>query len=265
VIRRGYADTPHGQQHYRLAGRRGGRVPLVLLHQTPSSSEMFAQVMPRLAADRLVVAPDLAGLGLSDAPDERLTVPVWAEALRATLGRLDLGRCAVLGHHTGASVAVELAASCPALVTRLILSGPPLVERGFLEARIPAVEAALVAGGAHLLAAWRRVGAKAPGLALALQHREAVAALAAGPRYAQAYRAVLGHDLGARLAAVACPTLVVAGPDDPLRPCVDAAMARLGAAAVERAILPRGGTYVFDEHPELIAGVVNRFLSKGDA
>ena len=44
-MRRAYVDLDHGQVHYRTAGT--GR-PLVLLHQTASSSVMYERLAPHL-------------------------------------------------------------------------------------------------------------------------------------------------------------------------------------------------------------------------
>lgn len=52
---------------YREAGPRDAPT-LLLLHGFPSSSHMFRDLMPALAADFHLVAPDYPGFGISDAP-----------------------------------------------------------------------------------------------------------------------------------------------------------------------------------------------------
>ena len=42
--------------------------PVVLLHGWPQHWFMWRDVIPGLASDRRVIAPDLRGLGWSDAP-----------------------------------------------------------------------------------------------------------------------------------------------------------------------------------------------------
>ena len=44
---------------------------VLLLHGFPTSSHMFRNLIPQLAGDYRVVAPDLPGFGFSDAPDHR--------------------------------------------------------------------------------------------------------------------------------------------------------------------------------------------------
>lgn len=52
---------------YREAGPKDAQA-IVLLHGFPSSSRMFATLLPRLAGECHVIAPDYPGFGHSDAP-----------------------------------------------------------------------------------------------------------------------------------------------------------------------------------------------------
>ena len=70
-LRRHYIDYDGGQLHYRRAEPPPGvarRVPVVCLHQTPTSSLEFEPLMRELASDRVVVALDTPGYGGSGGP-----------------------------------------------------------------------------------------------------------------------------------------------------------------------------------------------------
>jgi pimeloyl-ACP methyl ester carboxylesterase len=55
---------------YREAG--DAKAPTVLLlHGFPTSSHMFRNLIPELAGDYHIVAPDLPGFGVSDPPDHK--------------------------------------------------------------------------------------------------------------------------------------------------------------------------------------------------
>ena len=54
TMKRGYADTPHGQIHYMTMGEGE---PLLLLHQT-GSSRQYWKLMPLLAGSYRTFAPD---------------------------------------------------------------------------------------------------------------------------------------------------------------------------------------------------------------
>ncbi len=60
MVRRAFLDAPEGQIHYRTAG--AGR-PVLLLHQTPRSSDEYRDVIPILARELRVVAMDTIGYG----------------------------------------------------------------------------------------------------------------------------------------------------------------------------------------------------------
>ena len=56
------------------------------------------------------------GFGDSDSPAGEPSIELWAEGAFALLDALDEPRAAIVGHHTGAAIAVEMAASVPALI-----------------------------------------------------------------------------------------------------------------------------------------------------
>jgi len=71
MVRRAFLDTPEGQIHYRTAG--AGR-PVLLLHQTPRSSDEYRDVIPILARELRVVAMDTIGYGDSYKPAGTSTI-----------------------------------------------------------------------------------------------------------------------------------------------------------------------------------------------
>ena len=79
--RRAYIDLPSGQLHYREIGEGE---PLLLLHQTPSSSLQWEAAYPLLAAAGMrVIAPDTPGYGMSDPPAGTPTAEGYAAAALA--------------------------------------------------------------------------------------------------------------------------------------------------------------------------------------
>ena len=59
-MKRGFADTSHGQIHYLT---EGSGEPLLMLHMTPTSSQEFALVIPILAKKYWGIAMDTLGYG----------------------------------------------------------------------------------------------------------------------------------------------------------------------------------------------------------
>jgi pimeloyl-ACP methyl ester carboxylesterase len=122
VPRRGYADGPYGQVHYRDTGE--GR-PLVLCHQAPQTSRQFTNIYEPLHRRGIrAIAVDLPGYGESDPTPFVPTVEDWAAIVPAVLDHTGLDKVDVLGHHTGSLVATEVALQFPDRVGKLILNGP---------------------------------------------------------------------------------------------------------------------------------------------
>ncbi|MBJ93948.1 MAG: hypothetical protein CMP23_05660 [Rickettsiales bacterium] len=260
TIRCSYVDTPYGQVHLRTAGQRTEAPPIVLLHQTASHSVMFEGLMALLEHRYWCVAPDTPGYGATPHLQESGSIKRYAQVIRAALKGLGIDQCWLFGHHTGASIAVQMVTDEPSLALRLALSGPPVLSRQQIEGLIPrAAPRRLEEDGSHCLEVWNRIRAKAPTADVRLLHREAVSNLQVGPRYLEAYRAVFEHNFAAQLAALEVTTLVMAGPDDTLRGCLEKAYAELKRGYLIN--LPAGGTYICDTHPELVAGPLLYFFS----
>jgi len=122
VPRRGYAEGPYGQVHFRDTGE--GR-PLVLCHQAPQTSKQFTNVYEPLHRRGIrAIGVDAPGFGESDPTPFVPTVEDWAAVVPAVLDHLGLERVDVLGHHTGGMVATEVALQFPERVDKLIINGP---------------------------------------------------------------------------------------------------------------------------------------------
>ncbi len=112
--------------HLRHAGS-GPR--LLLIHGSPASSAFLLPVIAQLAPHYSCLAPDTPGFGESaPLPVEERTIAAAATATAELLDALRFGPCLVLGTHTGAAIALELAAQRPDLVGGLLLDGVALFD-----------------------------------------------------------------------------------------------------------------------------------------
>lgn len=204
-------------------------------------------------------APDTPGFGGTPAPPETATVKYYADALHEALKAVGIERCWMFGHHTGASIAVQMLEDHPELALKLVLSGPPFLSPEQQEERIAAVQPPVLAkDGSHLSEVWERTLAKEPDMPLALAHREAVLNLHAGERWHEAYLAVFSHDLAGQLPQVLCPMLLIAGEWDKLLPCLDAAIEAVPAA--RRIVVPGVGSLMCDLKVKEVAQALRDFL-----
>jgi len=96
---------------------------LLLLHGFPTSSHMFRDLIPALADDHHVVAPDLPGFGFSDAPD-RAQFKYTFDHLAGVIDRFTtvagLARYAIYVFDYGAPVGFRLAARHPERITAIV-------------------------------------------------------------------------------------------------------------------------------------------------
>src|SRR5262245_17016129 len=135
---RGYVQTRWGQLHYSEQG--SGDRTIVLLHETPLSHGAFERLAPALAGTFRTIAFDTPGYGESDPPPGITTIEEYSKTFAEALDALGLDTVVLFGVHTGASYAVELAATYPERVEALIVSGVPFYEEEVrLAKRVPVV------------------------------------------------------------------------------------------------------------------------------
>lgn len=92
------------------AGEDRGNPPLLVLHGFPTSSVDWYPVLDALAVERDVVLVDCLGFGLSDKPDVRYGIRLWADGVQAVVGHLGIERVDLLTHDMGDTVGGELLA-----------------------------------------------------------------------------------------------------------------------------------------------------------
>lgn len=156
TVRRRYVDTRFGQMHF---AECGSGEPVVLLHQTPRSSREYAGVLPLIGCKVRAVAIDTLGFGQSADVDEAFSIEMFADAVIAVLDALGIATASLVGHHTGAVVALEVAARAPDRVSSLVLSAMPFVDaarRRIVGARPPIDLVEPAADGTHLATLWQR-------------------------------------------------------------------------------------------------------------
>jgi pimeloyl-ACP methyl ester carboxylesterase len=98
--------------------------PLVLLHGVGASRVVWRHVTPLLAADRLVIAPDLPGFGQWRAAAPRFDLRTTAEALAGPLAERAGGPFDLVGNSLGGAVALVFALQHHEWVRRLVRAAP---------------------------------------------------------------------------------------------------------------------------------------------
>jgi pimeloyl-ACP methyl ester carboxylesterase len=130
-----YATIDGHRLFYREAGDAAAPT-LVLLHGFPTSSYMFRHLIPALADEYHVVAPDHLGFGLSDAPpvDEfDYTFDGLTASTAGLLRNLGVERYAMYVQDYGAPIGWRLALGDPSAITAIISQNGNAYDAGFVE------------------------------------------------------------------------------------------------------------------------------------
>jgi pimeloyl-ACP methyl ester carboxylesterase len=216
--------------HYRRAGKGP---PVILLHASPVSSEVFELQLRLFAKHFTAIAVDSPGYGLSDPLNHpQPEIEDFADALAETLDALGVGQCAVYGRHTGASIAVEFARRHPARTSMALTDGYPMftdaVRDEYLRNYLTSIEPKW--DGSHLLWMWfryreqhvfwpwnahdraHRADQDVPDLAFL--HRGVKETLMAGNGYKLAYAAAFRHRGREAIERLGVPVCFAARPGD---------------------------------------------------
>ena len=130
-----YATVRGRKIFYREAGGKDAPT-IVLLHGFPSSSHMFRNLIPRLAGQYHVVAPDLPGFGFSDSPPRsefQYTFENLANIITAFTEKVGLKRFTIYIFDYGAPVGLRLALSHPERIAAVISQNGNAYEEGLSE------------------------------------------------------------------------------------------------------------------------------------
>lgn len=262
AIKQGYVDTADGQVHYWEAGT--GPV-LFLVHQSSSSVEEFAGIVPYLADDYRLIAFDWPGHGNSDDPSRELGVDDFTRSGIAVLDHLGVDQFHVLGHHGGALIAMNVAWQYPERVDKIVLSGTSGVKSmeevsKFADSLKLAERHHLERDGKSIMAAWHRyldyMPESEPEEILIAFIRNMVTRL----RPYDAHYGILRWDRRPALEAIKDrEILLTQGANDSFVSDQETLLDLLPNS--RRIVIEKGGTFLFFERPEECAKMIGDFLS----
>lgn len=262
---------------------RGGEGPtVVLLHGYPQTWYAWREVMPELARQYTVVAPDMRGAGGSDAPPGGYDKKTLAGDVHGLLAQLGLDQSVrVVGHDIGAMVGYAYAAQQPDSVERLVFCEAVIPDEGIYRMpvltpegpghwnfglfQVPDFPESLVKGRelgwvrGYMLPQARRPGA------IDEQSLEEYARCLADDDHLTAsfgpFRALVDDMADMAVYAknrIPMPVLAI-GASDSLGDSVGAQFARY-AENVRIVVIDDAGHYLFDEQPEELTRHVLAFL-----
>jgi pimeloyl-ACP methyl ester carboxylesterase len=216
-VRRRFIDGAHGQLHLHITeGGQGRNTPLVCLHMSPNSGRIWSALIEEIGRDRIAVAPDMPGLGESDAPQTAPEIEDYARAVTGLIETLGLGAVDVMGYHTGSITCAELALQRPDLVRRIVMvSAPIFTDEELMWFRENYAATPLKEDGSHIVERWQNmIGFYSPQVPAEVLYRNFADSLRGGPVSWWGHRAAFNYPLGKRLPDVSHPILLINPNDD---------------------------------------------------
>jgi pimeloyl-ACP methyl ester carboxylesterase len=246
--------------------------PLLLLHGSGPGVSAWANwqsVIPALAEERRVIAPDIVGFGYTDRPEGfEYSRARWVDHLIAFLDELGLERVSLIGNSFGGSLGMWLAHSYPERVERLVLMGSVGVEFPLSEGLdtvwgyTPSVEA--MDNVMHYFAYDRsRITDELVRLRYEASIRpgisEAFSAMFPEPRQEGIAALALADE---EIRSITQPTLLVHGRDDQVIPLQTSLALHQLISASELHVFGQCGHWVQIEAGERFVELVERFLNR---
>ncbi|MCP5360820.1 MAG: alpha/beta fold hydrolase [Sinobacteraceae bacterium] len=262
-MRRTYFETRYGQLHVHGAMPTGGgfdeATTLVCFHQSPMSGRVFRGLLELQGRDRSVYAPDTPGFGESDPPPAQPAIADYAAAMLDFLDQMRFRKVDLLGYHTGALIAAEVALARPALVRRIVMCGVPLFteeERtAFRQTPWPLPPAE---DGSHLLKEWQFSQKwRGPGVTLEQLARGFAEKLRNGPQAWWGASAAIDYPARERLAQLQMPVRVLRPKDDLWEATARVGGVLRGAQVID---LAQYGHGLFEVAPQAVVEAIADFL-----
>jgi pimeloyl-ACP methyl ester carboxylesterase len=260
--------------------RVGEGPAIVLIHGITSSSRTWRRVLPALAADHTVIAPDLLGHGGSAKPRGDYSLGAYASGIRDLLIALDIPSATIVGHSLGGGIAMQFAYQFPGRLQRLVL-----VDSGGLGEEVSLLlRAAALPGSEYVLPLLsaqpvRNAGAAVGSLLgrLGLRPNADMTGLAEGfgslrdhasrRAFVHSLRSVVepaGQRVDARdrlYLAASVPTLIVWGENDRMIPVAHGREAHAAMPGSRFEAFAGAGHFPFNDDPARFAAVLGDFLA----
>jgi pimeloyl-ACP methyl ester carboxylesterase len=268
------------QMHYVIGGQGD---PIVLLHGWPETWYAWRHVMPALAKNYTVIAPDLRGLGDSSKPPTGYDGKTVAEDIHQLVTQLGFNTIFLVGHDIGTQVAYSYAAAHPTEVKRLAVmeltipgfAPPGITPRWwFFFHQTPDVPEALVEGKEMEYLSWHLRGLAYNPSAITqedineyVSHYSAPGGMRAGFEYYRAFPENAIQNQNYSQTKLTMPVLALGAGYIPVlggnitMPTIIYGMQQL-AENVQGIKVPNSGHFIAEEQPQFVINQLSNFFGR---
>jgi pimeloyl-ACP methyl ester carboxylesterase len=268
------------QMHYVMGGQGD---PVVLLHGWPETWYAWHKVMPALAQNYTVIAPDLRGLGDSSKPPTGYDGITVAEDIHQLVTQLGFNTISLVGHDIGTQVAYSYAATHPTEVEKLAvmeLTIPGFAPPGrtpiwwAIFHQTPDVPEALVQGKEMMYLSWFLRGLAFNPAAITqedineyVSHYSAPGGMRAGFEYYRAFPEDAMQNQNYSKTKLPMPVLALGGGYLPVlggnisMPSIIYGMQQL-AENVQGIKVPNSGHFIPEEQPQFVINQLSNFFGR---
>lgn len=238
--------------------------PLLFVHGFPLNRGTWSKQVEAFKTSHRVIAPDLRGLGGSEATEGPITMMQFAEDLHALRQHLGLGPVTLIGHSMGGYVALAFAKVFPQALRNLVLVGTRAgadTPEGAAGRRAMAEK--VRAEGSSVV-----VEAMAPKMLAASNTdatmAESVRGFMATAKPEGVISALLGMagrpDARTWLGSIRVPTLVIAGSDDTIIPPSESEALAKAISDAQLKLIPDAGHLVAFERADAFNEALRAWL-----
>jgi pimeloyl-ACP methyl ester carboxylesterase len=271
------------QMHYVIGGQGD---PIVLLHGWPETWYAWRHVMPALAKNYTVIAPDLRGLGDSSKPPTGYDGKTVAEDIHQLVTQLGFRTIFLVGHDIGTQVAYSYAAEHPTEVEKLAVmdftfpgfAPPGITPRWwFFFHQTPDVPEALVQGKEMEYLSWHLRGLAYNPSAITqedineyVSHYSAPGGMRAGFEYYRAFPEDAIQNQNYSQTKLTMPVLALGAGYIPVlggnitMPTIIYGMQQL-AENVQGIKVPNSGHFIAEEQPQFVINQLSNFFGRNTA
>lgn len=257
-----FATRDGTRLYWRLEGP-SDRPALVLLNAIGTDMGLWDSLVSLLLPHYQILRFDARGHGASDAPPGDYSLEMLAHDVIAVMQAANLPRAAIAGVSLGGMIAMETALRFPEQVGALVLICTSAgIDRGLWRERVDQVHAAgvaAVADGAMSRFLSPQFSAAHPDRAAGVRRT-----LLSTRGYGGAAAAIRDGELGARLASIKAPTLIVSGDRDVSMPFAPHSEALLAAIPGATSAQIDAGHLAPLEAPHALGQAIHQFLSAED-